>query len=280
MNRLILGFVVILFSYICLADTADIIGFVYYQNYDQDYTYYFANDSTDGVETYPIHEATVKLYKRNSSSEWEVFSSSILTDSGFFCFNDVDLSRDSSALCTSSNWFMVEFDASEQGCLPPRWAYQDTLYRFSHNEVRPAGVPDAGSIRVDCIFEGSDWVVYNGSSLQIDKLTGHWMSEDSGGITFSLEQGSGKATCPIDSIQVDVGSCMIGHWSNTECLDDWDDASGYSYYFFYPKNGTQADALGWYYTVWSNAWPNYGFHQDESMPSSVFIVNDFAFIED
>ncbi len=83
MNRLILGFVVILFSYICLADTADIIGFVYYQNYDQDYTYYFANDSTDGVETYPIHEATVKLYKRNSSSEWEVFSSSILTDSGF-----------------------------------------------------------------------------------------------------------------------------------------------------------------------------------------------------
>jgi hypothetical protein len=170
-------------------------------------------------------------------------------------------------------------NAKGEGCLPYDWNYYEEISRFSHNEPRPNGIPDAGSIRVDFIFESAQWDPYNGSSLQPDLMKGHWVSEDDYGITYSLQQGLGEATCPIGSNPTTTGSCLFGHWSNAPCLDEWADEDDYCEYVYWPKNGDSGDALGWFWTYWTDPWPSWAMHCHQS-DGELFILVDFVYLQE
>lgn len=240
--------------------------------------FHFDDDSTLGCLAFPMDDATVILYKRNSSDAWDQYGSSILTDEGFFIFENVDTGRDPGDLCTNSNWFMVEVDASEHG-LPGSWSYPEDLFRFSHNQPRPIGIPEAGCIRVDFVFEACEWHPYDGSSQQPDAVRGHWVSEDDNGNTFSLSFGSGEGTCPIDSNAISVGNCFMGHWNNVPCLDEWAAEDDYCEYVFWPVGGDVTDAFGWFWTYWTAPWPNWAMHCHRP-DGDLFVLVDYVFLED
>lgn len=256
---------------LCYSSIADIKGYVYYQDYNEPYMYYFGSDSVLGCLAFPIHEAIVTLYKRNAYNEWEQYGPSVLTDEGYYVFEDVNVGRNQQDLCTYSDWFRIEFDANDQ--LPEDWYYFDVLNRFSNNSPRPAGLSDAGDVRVDCIFEASQWNVYEGHSLQADAISGHWVSH-SGETAYSLTFGNGEATCPIDSNAISVGNCFMSHWNNTICFTTWDEVKDYSQYVFWPIGGDESDAIGWFYCYWSVDWPNYAMHCHRPT-SNLMIIVDF-----
>jgi len=276
MSRIVTVAIVALSLGLCRADVVDIIGYVYYQDFNETYYYEYGDSIAPGCVALPVNDADVSLYKRNSSSGWDLYGSTVLTDDGYYVFDDIDVGRDSGDLCTNSHWFKVLVDATEEGCLPEDWAYPMRLTRFSHNALRPSGIPDAGAIRVDFVFESSCWYVYTGSSLDVDELTGHWVTEDATE-TFSLEQGNGEATCPFNDNTVDVGSCLHGHLHNTFCFDDWEEEDDYSEYIFWPLNGDEGDALGWFYTYWTEPWPVFAKHYD--INNNVFIVVDIVYLQ-
>lgn len=257
----------------CKAVVVDIMGYVYYQNY-ADTFFYNGDSSATACVALPIDGGEVTLYKRNSSSGWDQYGSTILSDDGLYVFEDIDVGRDAGDLCTHSDWFKVFVDARDS--LPSGWAYPVTLIRFSHNEVRPNGIPDEGTIRVDFVFESSAWYVYDGSSLDVDMLTGHWVSENDS-TAFSLEHGNGEASCPISENSIEIGSCLRGHWSNAECFDAWETEDEYSEYVFWPINGDEGDALGWYYTYWTEPWPSFAKHVNTN--NDVLIVIDYVYLQ-
>lgn len=121
----------------CIGDVVDIKGYFYYIS-DDVYWYHFSTDSAEARFSVPVDSGKVSLYKRNDSSGWDQYGSSVYSDQGYYVFEDIDTGSDSSDLCTNSNWFRIEFDAT--GHLPVGWDNPRVQDRFSTNSVRPAGI--------------------------------------------------------------------------------------------------------------------------------------------
>jgi hypothetical protein len=254
------------------ADAVDIKGYVYYQDYDEPYTYEYGPDSASGYVAYPIDGAYVSLYKRTSSDTWVQYGSTIQTDEGYYVFEDIDVGRDETDLCTNSNWFRIRINA--EGCLPYGWQYMEQMVRFSNKAVRPSGIPDAGDIRVDCVFEACHWDEYDGSSLQADALQGHWVAEDNG-TAFSLAYSNGELSCPIDQNVIQIQMCFVGHVGVETVFSTWDDEEDYSELVVWPYGEDESEAVGWFYQYWSADWPSYAFHVNQAVPPQQYIIMDF-----
>jgi len=255
----------------CFADTVDIKGYVYYQDYNEPYTYEYDSESEPGYVAYPIDDAYVTLYKRTSSDTWVQYGSTIQTDEGYYVFEDIDVGRDASDLCTNSNWFRIRINAD--GCLPDKWQYMVEMVRFSNNAVRPSGITDAGSIRVDCVFEACFWDEYDGSSLQADALQGHWVAVDNG-TAFSLERSNGELSCPIDQNVIPIQMCFLGHVGVDDTVFSlWEDEEDYMELVVWPNEEDESEAFGWFYAYWSDDWPSYAFHESQVLKQ--YIVVDF-----
>jgi hypothetical protein len=105
MKLLLVAAVVVAVAQVCSADIVDIIGYAYYQDYNEPYWYFFDADSAEGCQAYPVDGAIVTLYKRNSSAGWDQYGSTTLTDDGYYIFEDIDTGHDAGDLCTNSAWF-------------------------------------------------------------------------------------------------------------------------------------------------------------------------------
>jgi len=257
---------------LCFADTVDIKGYVYYQGYNEPYTYEYDSESELGYVAYPIDDAYVTLFKRTSSDTWVQYGSPIQTDEGYYVFEDIDVGRDASDLCTNSDWFRILINA--EGCLPDKWQYMEEMVRFSNNTVRPSGIPDAGSIRVDCVFEACNWDEYDGSSLQADELQGHWVADDNG-TAFTLVDSNGELSCPIDQNVIPIRMCFVGHVSVASVFSQWEDEEDYMELVVWPYGEDESEAIGWYCAYWSDDWPSFAFHESQATPPHLFIVMDF-----
>lgn len=259
-------------------EEVDIKGYVYYQDYDSLYP-----PDTSCCLAFPIDSAVVTLYKRTDSSGWETFGSTVNTNSnGYYVLENIDIGDGSDDLCTYSDWFRVEVDASASGCLPSGWSHYDTLDRFSHNETRPDGIPDAGDIRVDFVFEGSDYTVYSGSSVGLAELMGHFVAEDDQSVFFATSnRAKFNATCPFERNEIESGSCLWGHFTNTAGFTAWSDEDSYSEYIFsYEFEGDSVyTEFAWSYTYWTLPWPIWATHYHRLQPFSKFICRDFVYLQ-
>ena len=262
--------------------STDIMGYVYHYDYSSVY-YLFPNDeSTLGCMASPMHGATVRLYKRLAEGGWEPYGTPVQTVYGFYRFEEVDTGRGANSLCTNSDWFRVQVDAStSQTSLLPG-TDERLLDRFSHNTPRPAGIPDEGSIRVDFVFSSASESIlegrplFEGSHLNPSLFTGNWVAQDENAVFFSLNQGSGMATCPIGENPVDVGNCIVGHWSNSEAFQSWDYLQDYAEYAFWPFNGDPEDTFAWFYHYWTNSTPFYALHYQNGRAAR---IADFVYIQ-
>jgi len=261
-----------LFAYVSVADTLDIKGYIYYQDYNEPHTYAYDSLSSVGCVAYPIDGAEVTLYKRTALSTWTQYGSLTHTDEGYYIFEDINVGRDASALCTNSGWFRVVINAAAVGCLPADWDYMIEMVRFSHNTVRPSGVPDAGAIRVDCVFESSQWTEYDGSSTQADIFQGHWIADDEG-TAFSLIEAEGQTSCPIDSNVISCATCFMGHLSLETCFSEWEDEEDFMEFVVWPFGEDESDAFGWFYAYWSDDWPSYAFHENPRKAQQIVLID-------
>lgn len=258
---------------IIVSTTVDIKGYCYYIS-NQDYYYYFAEEEyAEGKIAVSLDNSTVTLFSRSSSFGWNQYGSSVLSDDGYYVFEDIDIGQDPGDLCANSDWFMICFDASNH--LPQGWSYPAIQYRFSHNTVRPDGTPDEGSIRVDCVLFDTDYVVYNGSSVNVFEAQGHWVTE-SDGTMFSVSHGEGYGTCPIEQNTISIGSCLVGHWHNGVGLTRWSDEDDYARYVFWPTEDESGDIIVWCYTYWTMPWPSYAMHRIGTEPK-LYLVSDYVY---
>lgn len=281
MKMVIIAFaLVLLLAVVSFAtEEVDIKGYVYYQDYDSPYP----PDSIYCRMAFPVNDADVTLFKRtrSSASGWEMFSTDSTNSDGYYVFENIDIGDGIGDLCTYSEWFRVEVDASARGCLPSGWSYADILDRFSHNETRPYGIPDSEDIRVDFVFEGSDYTVYSGNQVTIDKIEGHFVAEDDNDILFAPSNNTYDATCPIGSNEIEGGGCLWGHWFNTAGDTAWSDIDAYSEYIFsYRFNGGYEEMeIADCYTYWTLPWPSWAAHYKTSSPSNRFICRDFVYLQ-
>lgn len=253
------------------ADTADIGGLVYY--------YYNLEEGS------PVNEATVTLYKRSAQNGWDTFGSSTTTDSdGYYHFDDVDIGSGAGELCTNSDWFRVEFDASDAST-PLPLGYDDTLYRYAKNEPQLSELPDTGWIRIDIIFCSASYDNPPVRPFDDWGVEGHFCYDDDGECTFP-DMVDVVASCPVYEHTTISGGCMTGHWYNLDQNEDWSDEYGdplsgqpdYALYEFVTVDiyGEEYKfGEGYYY--WDLDWPSWGLHQSiTSFARDTFINIDFV----
>ncbi|MCP4228782.1 MAG: hypothetical protein GY771_01355 [bacterium] len=251
--------------------TADIGGLVYYNH-----------DITEGS---PVEGADVTLYKRTAQGGWTAFGSSTATDGdGYYDFDDVEIGSGINDLCTNSDWFRVEFDATEAETELPE-GYDEVLYRYAKNEAQPSGLPDTGWIRIDLNFVPTFSVLNPPNRAYTEwGVMGHFCYFDGEGCAFPTNEGV-YATCPVGENPATGGGCVTGHWNNLDQSEEWSDEYGYplsgqpdyARYEITDRQMGEEVKLGEGYYYWDLDWPSWALHQrPPSFYSNAFINIDFV----